>query len=82
MQKQSQAGANDSNARAPRPQGQSKLGKKQKNLYLSTQARQLLSTLSYRLGISETAVAELLIREKAARENITVSLEEGAPDDS
>ena len=50
----------------------SKTGKKQKNLYLSSHARQLLATLSKSMGISETAVVELLIREKATRENITV----------
>jgi hypothetical protein len=49
---------------------QSKTGKKQKNLYLSSHARQLLSTLSRRMGISETAVVELLIREKGTKENI------------
>jgi hypothetical protein len=52
---------------------QSKMEKKQKNLYLSAQARQLLSELSLNMGISETAVVELLLREKAARENIVVS---------
>ena len=51
---------------------QSKTGKKQKNLYLSSHARQLLATLSLRMGVSETAIIELLVREKAARENITV----------
>ena len=51
---------------------QSKMEKKQKNLYLSAQARQLLSALSLSMGISETAVVELLVREKAVRENITV----------
>ena len=54
------------------PQRQSKMEKKQKNLYLSAQARRLLSAISLSMGISETAVVELLIREKAARENITV----------
>jgi hypothetical protein len=48
----------------------SKTGKKQKNLYLSDQARQLLATFSHNMGISETAVVELLIREKAARESV------------
>lgn len=57
------------NARAIR---QSKAGKKQKNLYLSHQARRLLAALSFRMGISETAVVELMIREKAARENIVL----------
>lgn len=51
---------------------QSKAGKKQKNLYLSLQARQLLAALSTRLGISETAVVELLVREKAGRESIAL----------
>ena len=51
----------------------SKTGKKQKNLYLSSQARRLLTSLALRMGISETAVVELLVREKAARENITLS---------
>jgi hypothetical protein len=51
----------------------SKTGKKQKNLYLSSQGRKLLATLALRMGISETAVVELLLREKAARENITVA---------
>ena len=46
--------------------------KKQKNLYLSVQARQLLAAFSHNMGISETAVVELLIREKAARENMTL----------
>ncbi len=53
-------------------QPQSKAGKKQKNLYLSDQARQLLATFSRNMGISETAVVELLIREKAARENVAL----------
>ena len=52
---------------------QSKLGKKQKNLYLSSQGRELLAALSLHLGISETAVVELLIREKAAKENVSVT---------
>jgi hypothetical protein len=43
----------------------SKTGKKQKNLYLSSKARQLLASLSLKMGISETAVVELLVREKA-----------------
>jgi hypothetical protein len=51
---------------------QSKAGKKQKNLYLSEQARQLLAIFSLNMGISETAVVELLIREKAARENVSL----------
>ena len=51
---------------------QAKVGKKQKNLYLSLQARKLLTALSIRLGISETAVVELLVREKADRENLSV----------
>jgi hypothetical protein len=55
-----------------KPQRQSKMEKKQKNLYLSAQARQLLTALSLNMGISETAVVELLLREKAARENIVV----------
>ena len=59
-------------AESGNPQRQSKLEKKQKNLYLSAQARRLLSALSLSMGISETAVVELLIREKAARENIAV----------
>ncbi len=46
----------------------SKTGKKQKNLYLSDQARQLLAIFSTNMGVSETAVVELLIREKAQRE--------------
>ena len=57
-------------AEKAKPQRQSKLEKKQKNLYLSAQARQLLTALSWSMGISETAVIELLVREKAARENI------------
>jgi hypothetical protein len=52
---------------------QSKTGKKQKNLYLSSHARQLLAALSLRMGISETAVIELLVREKASRENMALS---------
>ncbi len=59
-------------------QSQSKTGKKQKNLYLSHQARQLLALLGRNTGISETAVIELLIREKAARDNITLPAEEAA----
>jgi hypothetical protein len=55
---------------------QSKAGKKQKNLYLSDQARQLLAVFSLNLGISETAVIELLIREKAAKENVSLPREE------
>ena len=53
----------------PQQQQRSKAGKKQKNLYLSDQARQLLTTFSRNMGVSETAVIELLIREKAARES-------------
>ena len=56
-------------------QPQSKAGKKQKNLYLSDQARQLLAIFSRNMGISETAVVELLIREKSARENISVPVD-------
>lgn len=52
----------------------SKVGKKQKNLYLSLQARKLLAALSLKLGISETAVVELLVREKAGLENILFPL--------
>ena len=59
-------------------QSQSKTGKKQKNLYLSDQARQLLALLARNTGISETAVVELLIREKAARDNVTLPTEEVA----
>ncbi len=59
-------------------QSQSKSGKKQKNLYLTDQARQLLALISRNMGISETAVVELLIREKAARDNVTVPTEEVA----
>lgn len=55
-----------------KPQPQSKAGKKQKNLYLSDQARQLLAAFARDTGISETAVVELLIREKAARDNISI----------
>ena len=62
----------------PQQQPQSKAGKKQKNLYLSDQARQLLALFSRNMGISETAVIELLVREKAARENIAVPVEEAA----
>ena len=61
----------------PEQKRQSKTGKKQKNLYLSDQARQLLTIIARRTGISETAVVELLIREKAARDNITLP-QEGA----
>jgi hypothetical protein len=56
----------------------SKTGKKQKNLYLSSQARRLLAALALRMGISETAVVELLVREKAARENITLSAQKAS----
>ena len=59
----------------------SKLEKKQKNLYLSAQARQLLALLSLNMGISETAVVELLVREKAARENISAPMKIGIVDD-
>ena len=59
-------------------QPQSKTGKKQKNLYLSDQARQLLALFSRKMGISETAVIELLVREKAARENVALPEEEAA----
>lgn len=45
----------------------SKTGKKQKNLYLSLKARRLLTALSLRMGISETAVVELLVRDKAEK---------------
>jgi hypothetical protein len=51
----------------------SKMEKKQKNLYLSAQARQLLTSLSLNMGISETAVVELLLREKTAGGNTLVS---------
>ncbi len=53
-------------------QSPSKLGKKQKNLYLSNHARQLLIIFSHSMGISETAVVELLIREKAARDKLVL----------
>jgi hypothetical protein len=53
-------------------QSRSKTGKKQKNLYLSDQARQLLAILARTAGISETSVVELLIREKAARDNLVL----------
>lgn len=56
----------------------SKAGKKQKNLYLSDQARQLLAIFSLNMGISETAVVELLIREKAARENVALPMDAAA----
>jgi len=56
----------------PQQKSQSKTGKKQKNLYLSDQARQLLAAFSFNLGISETAVIELLLREKASRENLAL----------
>jgi hypothetical protein len=59
----------------PKPQRQPKMEKKQKNLYLSAQARHLLTVLSLNMGISETAVVELLVREKAARENISLPSE-------
>jgi hypothetical protein len=55
------------------PLMRSKTGKKQKNLYLSSQARQLLAALASGMGISETAVVELLIREKADNETLTRS---------
>ena len=57
----------------PLQKPRSKAGKKQKNLYLSDQARQLLAIFSRNMGISETAVIELLIREKAAKENIALA---------
>ncbi len=60
---------------SPSPQPQSKAGKKQKNLYLSDQARQLLASFSLKMGISETAVVELLIRDKAAKENVALPVE-------
>ncbi|HVF09735.1 MAG TPA: hypothetical protein VNA16_02980 [Abditibacteriaceae bacterium] len=63
---------------APKRQPQSKAGKKQKNLYLSDQARQLLAAFSHKMGISETAVIELLVREKAERDSIAVPVEETA----
>jgi hypothetical protein len=55
-----------------RPKAPPKAGKKQKNLYLSDQARRLLAIFSDNMGISETGVVELLIREKATRENVTL----------
>ncbi len=61
------------------PQRRSKTDKKQKNLYLSAQARQLLASLALSMGISETAVIELLVREKAARENILVLAGQESP---
>ena len=69
MTKQQTAEKTESN-QPPVVKRQSKADKKQKNLYLSSHARQLLDALSRRLGISETAVVELLVREKVARENI------------
>ena len=51
----------------------SKADKKQKNLYLSAHARLLLDALSRKMGISETAVVELLVREKADREHIVLT---------
>jgi hypothetical protein len=55
-----------------RQKPQAHAGKKQKNLYLSDQARQLLAVFSLNMGISETAVVELLIREKAVRESVAL----------
>lgn len=51
---------------------QSKTDKKQKNLYLSNHARQLLADFSRTMGISETAVVELLIREKAGTDKVAL----------
>jgi hypothetical protein len=62
-------------SRKPKSQRQQKMEKKQKNLYLSVQARHLLTILSLNMGISEAAVVELLVREKAARENIALPAE-------
>ena len=64
-----------------KPPRSSKTEKKQKNLYLSAHARQLLAVLSHDLGISETAVVELLVREKAARENIVAPARIRTPDE-
>ncbi|PQV62674.1 hypothetical protein B1R32_12523 [Abditibacterium utsteinense] len=57
---------------------QSKAGKKQKNLYFSEQARQLLAAFSANMGISQTAVVELLIREKAAKDSVILPQHEAA----
>ena len=40
------------------------------SLRLSPEAKRLLVALAERLGISQTAVVEIAIREKAERENV------------
>ena len=57
---------------------QSKTDKKQKNLYLSNHARQLLADFSRNMGISETAVIELLIREKAGSHKVALPVGKSA----
>jgi len=44
--------------------------KKSTSFRLTPEARRLLEVLALKFGISQTAVLELLIREKAKRENV------------
>ncbi|HEX8833190.1 MAG TPA: hypothetical protein VF719_03260 [Abditibacteriaceae bacterium] len=46
--------------------------KKQVGIKLSADARKLREALSRKLGIDKTAVVELAIREKAARDGVTL----------
>jgi len=57
---------------------QSKAGKRQKTLYLSSHARQLLAVLALGMGVSQSDVIELVIREKAAREQIVLRKEDAS----
>jgi len=46
--------------------------KKQVGIKLSSDARKLREGLARKLGVDKTAVVELAIREKAARDGVTV----------
>ena len=45
--------------------------KKKTSLTLSEEAKRLLAELASKLGISQTAVLEIIIREKAKKEKVT-----------
>jgi len=46
--------------------------KTQTNIYLSDEAREALQALATRDGVSQSAVVEMLIREKARKEGLKV----------
>jgi hypothetical protein len=50
------------------------MSKEPTSFRLSTDGRRLLDQLASRLGVSRTAILELLIREKAKQEGVTVTM--------